>query len=147
MVRTKIYPYFLVVIQMSCLVYILVSGPLLANGMNGMLIESAGLFLGVLAIFTMKPGNFNISPRIKPNGELVTTGPYRIIRHPMYLAQLIAVLPLITDYFNWYRLGAIVLLTVTLLLKIAYEEKRLLEHFEGYARYAASTKKLIPGLY
>lgn len=147
MVRATIYPYLLVFIQMSCLVYILVSGPLLANGMNGMLIESAGLFLGVLAIFTMKPGNFNISPRIKPNGNLVTTGPYRIIRHPMYLAQIIAVLPLITDYFSWYRLGAIVLLTITLLFKIEYEEKQLVKHFPDYTAYTKTTKKLIPGLY
>lgn len=147
MARATIYPYVLVIIQMSCLVYILVSGPLLANGMNGMLIESSGLFLGILAIFTMKPGNFNISPRIKPNGILVTTGPYRIIRHPMYLAQIIAVLPLITDYFSWYRLGAIVLLTITLLFKIEYEEKQLLKYFPDYAVYTKTTKKLIPALY
>lgn len=147
MFKKRTYPYLLVFVQMSCLIYILVSGPLLANGMNGILIESAGIFLGVLAIFTMKPGNFNISPRIKPNGNLVTTGPYRIIRHPMYLAQIIAVLPLITDYFTWFRLGAIVLLTITLLLKIEYEEKQLVQHFTDYSDYIKITKKLIPGLY
>jgi protein-S-isoprenylcysteine O-methyltransferase Ste14 len=115
--------------------------------MNGMLIESVGIFLALLAIFTMKPGNFNITPRIRKNGVLVTSGPYRLIRHPMYIAQIIAVLPLVIDYFSWYRLGAILLLTVDLLVKIVYEEKKLRNHFPGYVEYAQKTKKLIPGLY
>ncbi len=112
-----------------------------------MLIESAGIFLAVLAIFTIKPGNFNITPRIKSNGMLVTSGPYRLIRHPMYLAQIIAVLPLIVDYFSWYRLAAIVILTVDLLIKIVYEEEKLRKHFPDYEAYERATKKLIPGLY
>ncbi len=147
MIKEKIYPYFLVFIQLSCLVFIAVSGPVLAKGTNGMLIESAGVFLAVVAIFTMKPGNFNITPRIKQNGILITSGPYRLIRHPMYLAQIIAVLPLVVDYFSWYRLAAILLLTVDLLVKIVYEEKRLQNYFPDYANYARKTKKLIPGLY
>jgi protein-S-isoprenylcysteine O-methyltransferase Ste14 len=147
MFKEKIYPYLLVFIQLSCLVYIAVSGPVFAKGMNGILIESAGIFLAVVAVFTMKPGNANITPRIRRNGVLVTSGPYRLIRHPMYLAQVIAVLPLVVDYFSWYRLAAIVILTIDLLFKIVYEEKRLLNHFPDYAEYAKKTKKLIPGLY
>lgn len=147
MIKERIYPYFLVFIQLSCLIFIAVSAPVFAKGMNGMLIESAGIFLAVVAIFTMKPGNFNITPRIKPNGVLVTSGPYRLIRHPMYLAQIIVVIPLVVDYFSWYRLAAILLLIVDLLVKIVYEEKRLLNHFSAYQEYAQKTKKLIPGLY
>jgi len=147
MIKERIYPYFLVFIQFGCLIFIAVSGPVFAKGMNGMLIESAGIFLALLAIFTMKPGNFNITPRIRKNGVLVTSGPYRLIRHPMYIAQIIAVLPLVIDYFSWYRLAAILLLTVDLLVKIVYEEKKLHNHFPGYVEYAQKTKKLIPGLY
>jgi protein-S-isoprenylcysteine O-methyltransferase Ste14 len=147
MIKERLYPYILVFIQLSCLVFIAVSGPVFAKGMNGIFIESAGVFLAVLAIFTLKPGNFNITPRIKQNGVLVTSGPYRLIRHPMYLAQIIAVIPLVVDYFSWYRLAAILLLTVDLLVKIVYEEKKLNRHFKGYAGYSQKTKKLIPGLY
>ncbi len=147
MFHEKIYPYFLVFIQFTCLIYIASTGPLLARGVNGMLIESAGIFLAILAIFTMQPGNFNLTPRVKKEGKLVTTGPYRLIRHPMYLAQIIAVLPLVVDYFDWCRLAAIVILTIDLLVKIVYEEKQLRRHFPGYADYARKTKKLLPGLY
>ncbi|MCF6170794.1 MAG: isoprenylcysteine carboxylmethyltransferase family protein [Bacteroidales bacterium] len=147
MFREKIHAYLLVFIQFACLIYIASTGPLLAKGVNGLLIESAGIFLAVLAIFTMQPGNFNLTPRVKKDGKLVTTGPYRLIRHPMYIAQIIAVLPLVVDYFDWYRLAAILVLTADLLVKIVYEEKQLHKHFPGYDEYAAKTKKLIPGVY
>ncbi len=143
----KIYPYILVAIQISCLVYILVSGPLLASGYAGIFIESMGFFLGILAIFVMKIGNFNISPRLKENGKLVTNGPYSFIRNPMYLAQLVALLPLVIDYFSSWRLVAYMILTITLVLKIKYEEPLLKSKFEQYASYASKTKRLLPFLY
>lgn len=147
MKKDNIYPYILVTIQLSCLFFIAVSGPLLSDNTGGMLMESAGVFLALLAIYTIKVQNINIAPIVKQNSKLVTSGPYRIIRHPMYIAQLLAVLPLVTDYFSWYRLAAILILLVTLLVKVEYEEKQLLNHFEGYAKYQKTTKKLIPFIY
>jgi protein-S-isoprenylcysteine O-methyltransferase Ste14 len=143
----KVYPYILVVIQLSCLVFVLVTAPLLAKDYAGILTESLGLFLGVYAIFEMKIGNLNITSRLKKDGFLVTTGPYSFIRHPMYSAQVIAIIPLVMDYFSYYRLGAIILLVFALLLKIRYEEKLLREKFPEYAAYASRTKRLIPYVY
>jgi len=143
----KIYPYILVAVQLSCLVFILDSAPLIAEGYAGIFVESLGIFLGIYAIIAMKIGNFNISSRLKENGNLVTKGPYSFIRHPMYSAQLIAVLPLVINYFNWYRLSGLILLIVALLLKINYEEKLLTKKFEAYSAYAAQTKRLIPFIY
>ena len=143
----KIYPYLLTFMQISSLIYLLVSGPRIANDYGGMLVESAGLFLGLLAIFQMGIGNFNITPRVKKDGVLVTTGIYGIIRHPMYLAQLVLLLPLLVDYFSYLRLLVWLLLLAVLLLKIRFEEKRLSAHFEGYSDYQAKTKKLIPFLF
>ena len=147
MVREKIYPYLLVVSQMSCLIFILTTGPLLAIGYAGILIESTGLFIGLLAIYNMGIGNFNVSPRNKESGHLVSTGVYKFIRHPMYFAQLLALLPLVIDYYSIARLSAILILLVTLLLKINYEESHLVKHFDGYADYMKNSKKMIPFIY
>jgi len=145
--RKNIYPTILTSIQLLSLVYIFISGHAIAYSINGFLVEIAGIFLGILSIFIMKPGNFNVRPLIKEGGVLVTKGPYRIIRHPMYFAQIIAIIPLIVEHFTYYRLIAILLLTIVLLVKIEYEEKLLLTHFEGYGEYRKKTKKLIPFIY
>ena len=145
--KEKIYPYILVTIQLASLVYILISAPSIAQDYGGILVESAGLFLGLLAVFQMGIGNFNLTPRIKQNGVLVTSGIYGIIRHPMYLAQLVLLLPLVVDYFSYLRLAVWLVLLIVLLLKMNYEEKRLAIHFKAYSEYSSKTKKLIPFIY
>lgn len=145
--KEKIYPYFLATIQLSCLIFLLVSAPSIAQDYGGLLVECAGLFLGLLAVFQMGIGNFNITPRIKENGVLVTSGIYSIIRHPMYLAQLVLLLPLLIDYFSYLRLVVWLLLFIVLFFKMSYEEKSLKIHFGGYSAYVKRTKKLIPFIY
>ncbi len=147
MTNSSLYPYFLATAQLVSLMYIAVSGPVLSDNTAGLLVESAGLFLTILAIYVVKIRNVNITPTVKQNSELVTSGPYRIIRHPMYIAQLIVVLPLVIDYFSWDRLIASLVLLVTLLVKIEYEEKQLMAHFSEYIDYKKKTFRLIPYIY
>ncbi|HEY9115548.1 MAG TPA: isoprenylcysteine carboxylmethyltransferase family protein [Bacteroidales bacterium] len=147
LLKEKIYPYSLAAVQLSSLIYLLVSAPAIAADYGGMLVESAGLFLGLLAVFQMNIGNFNITPLIKKDGVLVTTGIYSVIRHPMYLAQLVLLLPLVIDYFSYLRLAVWMLLLLVLFLKMNYEEKSLSEHFEEYPAYMEKTRRLIPFIY
>ena len=49
----------------------------------------AALALAAWALIHNRPGNFNIRPAPKTCGTLVTTGPYRLIRHPMYTSVLL----------------------------------------------------------
>jgi len=147
MENSKYYPYLLVTLQLGSLLYIAVSAPVISNNTMGFLLECAGIFLAILAIYVVRIKNVNITPTVKQNSELITSGPYRIIRHPMYIAQLIAVLPLVIDYFSWYRLTAILLLLVTLLIKIGYEEKQLIAHFPEYEEYKKKSSRLIPFIY
>ena len=145
--KEKIYPSLLAFIQLGSLVYLLVSGPVIANSFAGILIEASGVFLGLLAIYIMRPGNFNIRPIVKSDAILIRTGPYRIIRHPMYLAQVIAVIPLVWESFSYWRLTVLIILILVLLIKIFYEEKRLILHFKEYSAYMEESKRLIPFIY
>ncbi len=133
--------------QMTALLYIAASASVISDNTAGILVECAGIFLGVRAVYIMKINNMNIAPTIRKNSELVVTGPYRIIRHPMYIAQIITVIPLIIDYYSIYRLGALVVLISALLLKIQYEEKKLVDHFPGYKEYQSKTNRLLPFIY
>ena len=147
MLQERIYPYVLVFIQLTCLVFILSTKPLFASGYAGILVESVGIFIGFLAIFQMGIGNFNISPRNKPKAVLVDSGIYSAIRHPMYFAQVVAVIPLIIDYYSFPRLLSLIVLIIALLLKIRYEESHLVNHFDGYSEYIKRTKRVIPFIY
>lgn len=85
---------------------------------------------------------------IQPGHTLVTTGIYRVIRHPSYLG-------LLGNSLGWglaFRSGIGVLLAalivVPLLARIRAEEKLLRSEFgEEYDAYCARTSRLIPGLY
>ena len=89
---------------------------------------------------------FNIFPELLKDSKLVTSGPYRYVRHPIYTAVLMITLaylintPKIQNYIMW-----IVLLSV-LVIKLNYEEKLLLKRFPDYREYKDRTKRLIPFL-
>ncbi len=106
-----------------------------------------GVALAGWAISANRPGNFNIRPIPKAGGALVTQGPYRWIRHPMYTAFLLGAWSLartaVRDeaWLAWY------VLTLVLWLKSRYEERWMLAQHPGYADYRQQTKRFIPWLY
>lgn len=148
MFKEKIYPYLLATIQLGSLAFVGLSAPAIAKSWSGILLESAGLFLAVQAIYVAGVRNVNITPTPKQDAVLITSGPYRIIRHPMYLAQVVALIPLVSDYFTLIRFGILILLIITLILKMYYEEKGLVSQFgEAYIAYREKTKKVLPFIY
>ena len=90
-----------------------------------------------------RPGNFNIRPDPHPEGRLVTGGPYAWVRHPMYLAVLLAMaaFALGGDAWQW---AAWVALAAVLAAKALREEKGLADLHPGYGAYRARTRAIIP---
>jgi protein-S-isoprenylcysteine O-methyltransferase Ste14 len=110
---------------------------------------AAGIALGVWAIATNQPGNFNIRPVPKPGGVLVTVGPYAWIRHPMYSAILLMGLAGIygVDIPGRTLVGtAFFGLMGVLWLKAGIEERLMLASHPGYADYMKQSSKFIPWL-
>ena len=136
-----------VFVQIISLGLIGATGPLFAENKFLLFIEMIGLFLGIWAVIIMKPGSFNITPDPLSWSKLVKAGPYRFIRHPMYLALLLTTLPLIIDRLNYLRLILWVALLIDLLLKISYEEKILVAEVDGYENYLKSSYRLVPLVY
>jgi protein-S-isoprenylcysteine O-methyltransferase Ste14 len=109
--------------------------------------QIAGTAIGIWAIIVMGIGNINISPLMKEGAVLVTRGPYRVIRHPMYLAVLLVIWPLIIDDFSVMRITAGFILTLDLIIKILFEENLLKKQFAEYEAYMKTTKRLIPVIF
>lgn len=136
-----------VIIQFACLGLIALTGPLFPSTAALLVLEFLGVGLGIWAILVMRIGNFNITPDPLKHSQLVTTGPYRVIRHPMYLAILLTTLPLIIYSFNPFRLTIWLILLLDLLLKLNYEENLLVVKLAGYDGYMERSYRLVPYIY
>ena len=104
-------------------------------------------FLGTWAIWVMRKSKLNVFPDVLQGAGLIVIGPYRYIRHPMYLAVIGCGAALLIDYFTYFRLMVFIVLIIDLILKIEYEEKLLKAAFDQYVDYRQVTKKLIPFIY
>lgn len=86
--------------------------------------------------------------QIERGHHVVSTGPYRIVRHPGYAGGLVGYLfiPLLLDSF-WAWIPTI-LLAVVLVVRTALEDKTLQAELPGYKEFAQQTKyRLFPGIW
>lgn len=92
--------------------------------------------------------NLGRSLSVMPEARrLVTTGPYRRIRHPLYLTEEIAVLGFFLQFRSW---PAALLLLVHFYFQIRRmdsEETILARTFPDYADYKQRSSRLVPGVY
>lgn len=83
----------------------------------------------------------------KVETELVTSGPYHLVRHPIYSGILLAAVGTAIA-LNWYWLGVVVLVGVYFIYSAIVEERFLIEQFpDAYASYRRSSKMLVPFLF
>lgn len=104
--------------------------------------------IGILGWSSLRLGrSLTPFPRPVKHGTLVTSGPYRIVRHPIYAGVVLACLGLSIATENLFRLGVTALLLVFFDLKSRREEQWLGERYPDYQDYSKRVKKLLPWLY
>jgi protein-S-isoprenylcysteine O-methyltransferase Ste14 len=104
----------------------------------------AGLLLAVWARIKLA-GNWSGTVTLKEGHEIVRSGPYRLIRHPLYTGLLFALLGSALALGEWRGLVAVVLAKGAFLWRIRLEERRLGEHFGvAYAEYRRTSWAIIP---
>jgi protein-S-isoprenylcysteine O-methyltransferase Ste14 len=80
----------------------------------------------------------------KDDPELVTSGPYRLVRHPIYAGVLVAGVGTALA-LSWFWLVAVFLAGVYFVYSASVEERFLAGRFpDAYAAYKRSTKMLVP---
>ena len=110
----------------------------------GLLVASVAVALWALA--ANRPGNFNIRPAPRIGGTLVTEGPYRWVRHPMYTAVLLAAAAAALQSQHVADAGLWLALLLVLLAKAGIEERALLQRFADYRGYRTRTTRFLPWL-
>ena len=79
--------------------------------------------------------------------KLVTSGPYRFIRHPLYLAEQIAIIGIFLQFLSWQAALVLLMHFAFQVRRMINEEGVLSETFPEYRAYAGSTARLIPGVW
>jgi protein-S-isoprenylcysteine O-methyltransferase Ste14 len=109
-------------------------------------ITVAGLLFSVWARVTLGT-NWSRSVTIKKNHELITTGPYTLVRHPIYTGILAGFLGSAIATTQFRGILAFVLVFLSLWYKLRLEEKWMRSQFgDTYADYSRHTAALIPWL-
>ncbi len=114
--------------------------PLLATAM---LFITAGLGLSVYALIYLGR-SFAILPSAR---TLVSDGPYRLVRHPLYLFEEIAVVGIMLQFAQPWSLLIFMAHLAAQFTRMHYEERILTQAFPEYSTYASHTARFIPGVY
>jgi protein-S-isoprenylcysteine O-methyltransferase Ste14 len=111
-----------------------------------------GIF-GLMATILLIAGSLKLGKNLTPlphpknDGELVTSGVYGVVRHPIYSGVIF--LAIAYSCWQWsliHMIGAIIFL-LFFDIKARKEESWLSSKFADYDAYRSQVKKLIPGLY
>jgi len=114
---------------------------------GGLTVVVAGLLFSVWGRVYLGT-NWSVSVTLKDDHELVRSGPYALVRHPIYSGCLAALAGGAMIRGEWYAAFGFALIFLSLAYKVQLEERWLSEHFgEAYRTYRRQVRALVPGLY
>ena len=121
--------------------FIHTSSPLIA--LIGLILTALGIAFAIWARFNIGT-NWGMPMSLKENRELVTSGPYKYVRHPIYSGMLLAMLGAALVVGTWWAL-IFVIVSLYFFFSARSEEKTLTKEFPNeYPAYMKRTKMLIP---
>lgn len=106
-----------------------------------------GGLVGVWTLWHNRLGNFGVYPEPLTEGQLITSGPYHWVRHPMYLSLLLFMIGIAAYNGHLPNLLALIGLLIAIFGKMGREERYLHLKFSDYANYCRRNKRLIPFIY
>ena len=110
-------------------------------------ISAVGALVGLYTLAHNRLGNFGIYPEPLPDACLVTSGPYRWIRHPMYTSLLLFMLGIALYHHGWPNYVGFGVLAAAIYGKMRLEEAYLHTRFADYSDYVKRTHRLLPHVY
>jgi protein-S-isoprenylcysteine O-methyltransferase Ste14 len=112
-------------------------------GLVSALLTLTGNAFAVL-VLTQLRGSFSIMAEAR---ELVTAGVYRFVRHPLYLAEEIAAIGVVMQFFSPWTALILAVQIGFQLRRMRNEEVILAAIFPEYLAYSKKTARILPGIY
>ena len=103
--------------------------------------------LGFLSVFLVfKENTFTAATiEVAPDQRVISTGPYAIVRHPMYSGALVMLLGTPLALGSWWGLLMFIPMVLTILWRARGEERLLLRNLRGYEEYCRRVRyRFIP---
>jgi len=109
----------------------------------GLAVMAGGIAI-LIASFIRLGKSLTANPVPKDDGELVVSGLYSFVRHPIYLGLLLLGFGVVLDAGYWPQILIFLMLYIQLHIKANFEEYLLRQKYPGYAAYAAKTPRFFP---
>lgn len=114
-----------------------------------------GFALGIVSVCMLRwihrhlSRNFTGTVQIRPGGHVVTTGPYKYVRHPMYIAFLTLGTGILLLTSNWFLGGGLLLIfLIVIVVRTPIEEHALEKQYgDAYRAYKKRTGAMFPRLF
>lgn len=100
-----------------------------------------------LLLWTLRALGKNLTDTVvvRRDAELVTTGPYRYVRHPFYVTTALVMFGIAGAAANWLLAALCIAVWTMLAVRTREEERQLIERFgDDYRRYMAVTNRFFP---
>ena len=127
------------------IVYLALTRQLFGSEPVALAVQAAAVVLMLWARVTFGRRSFHATANPTAGG-LVTSGPYRYWRHPIYAAILYFTWAGVLSHLSTGSIAAALVITAGLGVRMFMEEKLLRREYPDYQEYSARTKRVIPFL-
>jgi protein-S-isoprenylcysteine O-methyltransferase Ste14 len=104
----------------------------------GYLMVTAGFFF-IFRVF--RENTFTAATiEVENKQKVISTGPYAVVRHPMYAGALVLLFGTPLALGSWWGLFTVIPITVIIIIRLLNEERFLLKNLEGYEAYYRKVK-------
>lgn len=127
----------------ASIVVLAVTGNLFSSSLFVITVQVAAVALNVWARTSFQSGTFRVTAA-PGAASLITRGPYRFIRHPMYSAALVFIWAGVASHLSILTLAIGITVTGVCIVRVIEEERLLRANYSEYLEYSRTTKSLIP---
>jgi len=112
-------------------------------GLVGLVLMLVGICIRLSAVVTLGR-YYSRRVRLLAGHQVITSGPYRLVRHPAYLGTLVGHLGFVAVFGSWIAMTIWAVLFVPMVIHRILLEEPVLFELNGYADYANQRKRLVP---